>query len=243
MAEGEQFKVGEVSLNFRDIIPTQELVDFSADRLGRDAREIALLILMKDFGIEVRVDEGSLIEKISLYVGIAGLASSVLFGDFAIAKKNVGWLASASKEFFDAIVAHEKIEGAKLPKQPHDQDRVAIVRRRTTPLNKLQSFLAAKREVELDPGSGSRRAQLVDSAASLLRSTPGAAAKRELLSYLESDPVVVEVLRTELGDTHALMHFSRPPQARRDVVASNAAAAGTMERRRRLRPAIRRFSI
>jgi len=193
-----RLKISELSISYTNLDPTQELIDQSADRLERYAREAAARILGEDFQVIVLVDEGSLRERVSLYVSIAGLAVSVIAADFSIAQKNLTWLYTKASEFSRAIRQRE-LRDSSLPVKVPEQDRSVVVRRRTTSLDRLQAFLHSAHNVRLDVRSSSRRVQLVESVVGLLRTIPTVDEKRELLGYLEKDKALMTALSAELG--------------------------------------------
>jgi hypothetical protein len=243
--EDGRIKIGEITIRFVDVDPTQKLIDASADRLAQLALDQASL-LGADFRIVVVVDEGSLRERISLYVGIAGFAVSIVAADYSVAARNLSVLYDKVLEFSAAVTTLE-LQSHDIPAQEIDGDRSVVIRRRTTSLDRVRKLLAAKAKFQENPRLPSSRGRLVDTIGEVVRSVPSVEEKRDLISYLNEDAVVHAVLSAELGPQYEEELIAwRPPSANRAaeprLAITKPKASIKRRRRSRLKPARREFT-
>jgi len=238
-----RIKLSQFYIRFENIAPTQQILDQSADRLIRFARGLALETFGSGFEVVIVVDEGSLTEKVSLWIGIASLGVSVLAADYSVALKNIEYLAEKSRVFYEMIEANER-GNAPTPNHHRDQDHVAITRRTNTVLNRLKRLAKAAEEASRHPASQSRRAGLIEDVSGLIRRAPSDDERKEMLGYLSRHKTIQHALVADLGPDFE-DEILRPRFAG-DQAPTRGRAKGSSKAKspkpKKLRPAVRRFT-
>ncbi len=242
--EPRLFELGEAYFNYRDVIPTQALLNASAAALEKRARALAAQHLGPGLSIVVISEPGSLVDRCIVYGGLILALASTSPSEL---KKHLGEWKDSIAEFSQEVI--DSVQQAPLaPSLPTNDDKSVIVQRKRHAIGQIENIVDAARKLNENSNAPGLKQELISKVQVLLREAGSDDERAELIKMICKLSGVREALIVAAGSNYRKIlqvppaKKAKPRTKSRKLSRSPEDETEQQPGRRRLKRVVRQFS-